>query len=127
MKYSLDHIHVRCSDVEASITYYKKMFDAKEVARAGTKEMPITILEMAGERFCFSPKRQEVTIRSQPGEPGWGIYQIGVKVENLDASLAELKERGAEISRGPLTVREGLRIFFVRGPDSVEIEVMEYS
>ena len=127
MQYSLDHIHLRCSDVAASIDYFKKMFDAKEVAKAGTEEMPITILEMAGERFSFSPKREEVDIRARPGEPGWGIYQIGLKVDNLDASLRELRELGADISAGPLTVREGLRIFFVRGPDGMEIEVMEYS
>ncbi len=127
MQYSLDHIHVRCSDAGAGIAYFKKMFDAKEIGTGGTKAMPITFLEMAGQRFAFSPKHEEVTVRAQPGEPGWGLYQIGLKVENLDASMAELKERGAEISAGPLTVRDGLRVFFVRGPDGIEIEVMEYS
>ena len=127
MHYSLDHIHIRCSDVDASIAYFKKMFDAKEVARGEAKGMPITILHMAGVRFSLSPKREEVNIRVQPDEPGWGVYQIGLKADNLDAALAELKERGAEISAEPFTVREGLRVFFVRGPDGVEIEVMEYT
>jgi predicted enzyme related to lactoylglutathione lyase len=48
-------------------------------------------------------------------------------VNDLDAALAELKERGAEISRGPIAVRDDLRVFFVEGPDAVEIEVMEYA
>ena len=126
MQYSLDHIHVRSSDVAASIAYFKKMFDAKEVAKGELKGMSFTILEMAGIRFSFSPKREEVNIRLQPHEPGWGVYQIGLKVANLDAALAELKERGAETSVEPVTVKEGLRVFFVRGPDDIEIEVMEY-
>lgn len=126
MRYSLDHIHVRCSDVAASVNYFKKMFNAKEAGTAGTREMPITFLEIAGERFAFSPRREGVNIRATPGEPGWGVYQIGVKVDDLDASMAELKERGAEISAGPIPVGEELRIFFVRGPDGIEIEVMEY-
>jgi lactoylglutathione lyase len=127
MCYSLDHIHVRCSDVDASIAYYEKMFEAKEVARTDAKGMPIITLEMAGQRVCLSPKREGVDIRMKPGDPGWGVYQIGLKVDNLDAALAELKDRGAEISSGPLNVWEGLRVLFVEGPDGVEIEVMEYT
>ncbi len=127
MHYSLDHIHLRCSDLDASIAYYEKMFGAKEVARADAKGMPIITLEMAGQRFCFSPRREGVDIRMKPGEPGWGVYQIGVKVDDLDTALKELKDRGAEISRGPLEVWEGLRVFFVNGPDGVEIEVMGYA
>ena len=127
MHYSLDHIHLRCSDLDASIAYYEKMFDAKEVARGEAKGMPIIALEMAGQRFCFSPKREGVDIRVEPDEPAWGLYQIALKVDNLDAAMAALKERGAVISRGPVDLRGGLRVFFVEAPDGVEMEVMEYA
>ena len=127
MDYSLDHIHVRCSDVDASIAYYKKMFDAKEIARGDAKGMPIITLEMAGRQFCFSPKREGVDIRVEPDESAWGIYQIALKVDDLDAAMATLKERGAEINRGPLTLGGGLRVFFVEAPDGIEMEVMEYA
>jgi lactoylglutathione lyase len=127
MHYSLDHIHLRCSDLDASIAYYEKMFDAKEVARGEAKGMPIIALEMAGQRFSFSPKREGVDIHVEPDEPGWGLYQIALKVDNLDAAMAALKERGAVISRGPVDLRGGLRVFFVEAPDGVEMEVMEYA
>jgi len=113
--------------VDESVAYYEKMFDAKEIGRGDAKGMLIIVLEMAGQRFSLSPKREGVDIGVKPGEPGWGLYQIGLKVNDLDAALAELKGRGAEISRGPITVRDGLRVFFVEGPDAVEIEVMEYT
>jgi catechol 2,3-dioxygenase-like lactoylglutathione lyase family enzyme len=127
MHYSLDHIHFRCSDLDGSVAYYEKMFDAKEVARADAKGMPIITLEMAGERFCFSPRREGVDIRMKPCDPAWGLYQISLKVDNLDAAMVELKDRGAEISRGPFTMSDQLRVFFVEGPDCVEIEIMEYT
>jgi catechol 2,3-dioxygenase-like lactoylglutathione lyase family enzyme len=127
MDYSLDHIHVRCSDVDASIAYYEKMFDARAVARGGAKGMPIITLEMAGQRFCFSLIREGVDIRVEPNEPAWGLYQIAFKVDDLDVAMATLKERGAEISRGPLTLGGGLRVFFVEAPDGIEMEVMEYA
>lgn len=126
MHYSLDHIHFRSNDLDASIAYYEKMFDAKEISRGDAKGMPIITMEMAGQRFCFSPKREGIDIRMEPNEPVWGLYQIAFKVDDLDAAMAALKERGAEISRGPLTLK-GLRVFFIQAPDGVEIEVMEYS
>ena len=113
--------------MDASIAYYEKMFDAKEVARGEVKGMPIIALEMAGQRFSFSPKREGIDIRVEPDEPGWGLYQIALKVDNLDAAMAALKERGAVISRGPVDLRGGLRVFFVEAPDGVEMEVMEYA
>ena len=127
MDYTLDHIHLRCSDVDASVAYYKRMFGAKEIGKGDAKGMPIIVLEMAGQRFSFSPKREGVDICVKPGEPGWGLYQMGLKVNDLDVAMAELRGFGAEISRGPITVRDGLRVFFVEGPDAVEIEVMEYA
>jgi catechol 2,3-dioxygenase-like lactoylglutathione lyase family enzyme len=127
MQYSLDHIHFRCSDLDATVAYYEKMFGAKEVARGEVKGMPVIALEMAGQRFSFSPRREGVDINVQPGEPGWGLYQIALKVDNLDAAMAALKECGGEISRGPMDVGGGLRVFFVEAPDGVEMEVMEYT
>ena len=70
MHYTLDHIHIRCNDVDANIAYFKKMFDAKE--------MSIITLAMAGQRFSLSPKREEVDIRVKPGEPGCGAFTRSV-------------------------------------------------
>jgi lactoylglutathione lyase len=127
MNCTVDHIHLRCSDLDVTVAYYERMFDASVVARADAKGMPIITLEMGGGRFCFSPRREGVDIHVKPGEPAWGLYQIGLKVNDLDAALAELKDRGAVISRGPLNVMEGIRVLFVDAPDGVEIEVMEYT
>jgi lactoylglutathione lyase len=127
MGYTLDHIHFRCRDVDLSAVYYEKMFNARRVGSGNAQGMPITILEVGGQRFALSPKRDDVHIAVGPDEPGWGIYQIGFKVENADTALEELRAKGAQILRGPLVVRPGVRVFFVQGPDGVEIEIMEYA
>ena len=124
MQYSLDHIHLRCSDLNACVAFYKKMFNAKEVGRGDAKGMPIVFMEMGGGRFSLSPKREGLDIEAEPGKPGWGLYQIGFRVDDLDAVLLELKELGAEISRGPLVIDESLSVAFVNAPDGVEIELM---
>ena len=47
-------------------------------------------------------------------------------VDELDATLAALAEKGIEPERAPYTVREGgSRICFVRDPDGYRVELIE--
>jgi lactoylglutathione lyase len=62
-------------------------------------------------------------------ELGTGYGHIAIGVDDLDATLARLKEdHGIEPERPPYQVREGgARICFVRDPDSYRIELIELS
>jgi lactoylglutathione lyase len=53
---------------------------------------------------------------------------IAVSVDDLGASLAELKEQGIEAEREPYRVREGgSLICFVQDPDGYRIELIDRS
>jgi lactoylglutathione lyase len=57
---------------------------------------------------------------------GTGYGHIAIGVDDLDGTLAKLKEQGIEPERPPYQVREGgSRICFVRDPDSYRIELIE--
>ena len=43
----------------------------------------------------------------------------------MDAATAELKRRGAQVIVEPKTIRPGVRIAFIQGPDHVRIELLE--
>ena len=43
----------------------------------------------------------------------------------IDAVAAELKGMGAEFTMEPRTVRPGLRVCFLRGPQGVSVELLE--
>jgi hypothetical protein len=45
-------------------------------------------------------------------------------VDDLDATVAELKRRGAEFAVEPRTPGPGLKIAFLRAPENVRIEVL---
>jgi lactoylglutathione lyase len=59
---------------------------------------------------------------------GTGYGHIAVSVDDIDETLARLKEQGIEPEREPYRVREGgSRICFVRDPDGYRIELIDRS
>jgi lactoylglutathione lyase len=61
-------------------------------------------------------------------ELGTGYGHIALSVDDLDGTLARLKEQGIEPEREPYRVREGgSRICFVQDPDGYRIELIDRS
>ena len=60
-----------------------------------------------------------------PVTPYQGLDHFGLAVSGVDAVAAELKAKGAEFTMEPRTIRPGLRICFLRGPQGVSIELLE--
>jgi lactoylglutathione lyase len=59
---------------------------------------------------------------------GTGYGHVAIAVDDLDETLARLKQQGIEPERPPYTVREGgNRLCFVRDPDQYRIELIEHS
>jgi lactoylglutathione lyase len=53
------------------------------------------------------------------------LEHIGLTVDDVDAAVAELRAKGAEIAIGPLTRNPGLRLAFIRGPEGIMIELVQ--
>ena len=45
----------------------------------------------------------------------------------IDAIAAELKTKGVKFTKEPTTVRPGVRICFIRGPEGISIELLDRS
>ena len=52
---------------------------------------------------------------------------FGLSVKEIDAVVAELKAKGAQFTMEPTTIRPGVRIAFLRGPEGVSIELLDRS
>ena len=46
-------------------------------------------------------------------------------VDNLDAAVADLRAKGAEIAVGAVMRNPGLHLAFVRGPEGVMVELVQ--
>ena len=123
--YRYDHMHVRSRDVRKTAEYYRDMFDAEIVESIQSDGKPRTDLDLNGLTIFIAAVPQEATTPPAPGEPYVGRDHFGLRVENMDEAVAELKRRGATFTLEPRTIRPGVRIAFVQAPDNVRIELLE--
>src|SRR5918992_4037524 len=112
----LIHTCYRVTDPERSIAFYEALGLEKR------REAPIR--EEAVNYFLGVPGQEspELELTYNFGvdsyEIGTGYGHIALRVDDLEATLAALKEQGIEPEREPYRVREGgSLICFVRDPD----------
>jgi lactoylglutathione lyase len=125
--YSFNHIHLLTRDPKATAQYYHRMFGAKVIESIQSDGKPRIDLELGGVSIFIlrAPPEQE-TPACPPG-PYLGLDHFGLRVSNLNEAVAELKAKGAEFAVEPKTIRPGVRIAYVRGPENVRIELVEHT
>ena len=122
----LIHTCYRITDPERSIAFYEAL--GLEMRR----ELPIR--DEAVNYFLGVPGMDqpelELTYNFGVGsyELGTGYGHIALTIDDMEATLAALAEKGIEPERAPYTVREGGSLLcFVRDPDGYRIELIERS
>jgi lactoylglutathione lyase len=120
----LIHTCYRITDPERSIAFYEALGFEKR------RELPIR--EEAVNYFLGIPGRNgpELELTYNFGvdsyELGTAYGHIAVTVDDMNAALAALAEKGIEPEKPPYRVRQGgSLIAFVRDPDGYRIELIE--
>jgi lactoylglutathione lyase len=122
--FTYDHIHLRSPNPEATAQYYERMFGA-EVIRSMQQGKPRIDLRLGGAKIFIAPVEAGSGVNPPPTTPYQGLDHFGLAVSGIDAIAAELKAKGAEFTKEPTTVRPGVRVCFIRGPEGVSIELLD--
>ena len=124
--YTWDHIHLRSPDVEATAQWYARRFGA-EIVRTTQEGKPRVDLKLGGANIFIAPVPAGSAVNPPPVTPYQGLDHFGMTIGGgtLDALAAELKAKGAEFTMEPTTMRPGVRVAFLRGPQGVSIELID--
>src|ERR1700691_1535971 len=122
--YTWDHIHLRSPDPEATAAWFERILGA-QVMRSMPQGKPRIDLKLGGANVFIMPGAPSGGVNPPPVTPYQGLDHFGLAVSGIDAVAAELKAKGVEFTMEPRTIRPGLRICFVRGPQGVSIELLE--
>ncbi len=122
--FTWDHIHLRSPDPEATAAWFERMLGAR-VIRTMVQGKPRIDLKLGGADVFIMPVAPDDGVHGPPVTPYQGLDHFGLTVSGIDAVAAELKGKGAEFTMEPRTVRPGLRVCFLRGPQGVSVELLE--
>lgn len=122
--FAFDHIHLRSPDPEATAAFYERMFGAT-VHRSSPNGKPRVDLDFCGQKVFIAQVSSDDDVASPPRSPYLGLDHVGLTVSGIDDVVAALKEKGADFTMEPTTVRPGVRIAFLRGPQDVTIELVD--
>lgn len=123
MNYACDHVHLRSRDALAAATFYVAMFSARETKRVGDDPVQRVVLDLGGLNVFIEQAPDEA--HPAAATPCLGLEHLGLRVDDIEAAMADLTARGVRV-RTAITARgPGLRVAFVEGPDGALIELLE--
>jgi lactoylglutathione lyase len=121
------HTMLRITDPERSRAFYEALGMEfrrdMDIVRDGQKEATNYFFGVPGQE-----EELELTFNhdGRTYELGTAYGHIALGVDDLDGTLARLKEQGIEPEREPYRVRDGgSRLCFVQDPDGYRIELIE--
>lgn len=117
MQLSLDHAHLFASDLEASVSFFRSMFDATVVwdQQVGGVRGVRLRLGSAFIHFYDQP----------PKAPrGGAVHHLGIETDDLDLLVRRMRERGFQF-RNPVRTDTEFRYVMLAGPDDLLIELFQ--
>jgi catechol 2,3-dioxygenase-like lactoylglutathione lyase family enzyme len=124
LTYRFDHIHVFCSNVEATERWFVEGLGAELVERRQARGAVTSDLRLGGAQILIRGAREGEQLAPAAARH-FGTDHFGLHVVDVDATIAELRRRGVKIDVEPWDFGPTLRIAFVKGPDDVRIELLQ--
>jgi catechol 2,3-dioxygenase-like lactoylglutathione lyase family enzyme len=121
---SIEHVTIRCRDIESSIDYYRRMFGAKVILRRNLAESRRIVFLRIGNSML---ELMDMGPASEPVDPRehYGVHHIGIKVEDFESVYRDLQAKGADFLGAPFEPTPGIRLVFLREPNGAVIELAQ--
>ena len=116
--YWFDHIHLMSPNPLRTIEFYEKIFGAKKVS----------MRELADGRIAANLNLNGTTIlitQSRSDSSQTGLGHFGLRTDDLETAIEELKASGVNFTQEVTEVRPGFKISFLLAPENVSIELKE--
>lgn len=115
-----DHVHLRSPDPEATAAWLEDVLGGVIIRAPGRIDV-----KLGGANVFIAKVEAGDGVNSPPATPYQGLDHFGLTVKDIDAVAAEIKAKGVKFTREPTTIRPGVRICFIRGPQGISIELLE--
>jgi len=116
----LNHVAVSVADYKDAIDFYGRQMGFREAFsfREADGSPYLTYFQVNRDTF--------VEVMQATQQRPAGCPHFGLEVENLDAAIEQLKQRGVQVRAPSLSPRTGSRIALATAPGGVNIELLEF-
>jgi methylmalonyl-CoA/ethylmalonyl-CoA epimerase len=127
----IDHVALAVSDLEKSLAHYNELWGLQKATRERVEEQGVDEAMLAIGDCCLqlvAPASQDSRLMRFIERRGEGLHHIAFRVDDIVATLEDLKAKGVElIDQAPRAGGGGSLIAFVhpRGQDGVLIELVQ--
>ncbi len=124
--YWYDHIHLISPDPLRTAQFYESMFNAERVS---TRELPdgrtSVELNLNGSRILLTQRPVQPESASKESVAGNGLEHFGIRTDNLEAAVADLKAKGVQFRDEIRVLAPSVKISFLWAPENVLVELLE--
>lgn len=129
----IDHVAIIVRSIEQALTFYRDTLGImpSEVKEVPSEQVRIAFLPMGGpggsEIELIEPTTPASSLSRFLEKRGEGLHHICLEVDDIDAALQEMREKGAPVlDTEPRIAAEGRAIFLhPKGTNGVLLELLE--
>lgn len=122
--YSFHHIHLMSPDPVKTAEFYQGVFNAELVSTEESADGNVRVaLNLGGTPVMVMKPAQATPAAAVAAPPG--LNHLGLRTDDLDASITDLKARGVKFRDEVKEILPGVRLSFFWGPENVLIELIE--
>ena len=113
----LDHVHLFASDIDTTIDFWTRFFDAEimyDTELVGSRNVRLDVGGNALHLYDQPPRRP----------PGGAVHHLGLLCEDLDDTVRTLTSRGMRFER-PIRDNPIFRYTMCEAPDGVLLELYQ--
>ena len=126
MAFEVEHIHVKGPDPRKTAQWYVDIFDAKVVKEWEIEGALFVRVDIGGVGLNISNARTGEQLGPGDATPHYGLEHFGLATDNLEEVMTRLEERGTEVFVPLRSGAMGTKIAFIRAPDDVRIELIQW-
>ncbi len=129
----IDHVAIIVRNIEQALAFYRDTLGItpSEIKEVPSEQVRIAFLPLGGpggsEIELIEPTTPDSSLVKFLEKRGEGLHHICLEVDNIDAALQEMQEKGAPVlDQEPRLAAEGRAIFLhPKGTNGVLLELIE--
>ncbi len=122
----IDHVEIVTPDMDTTIDFYTNVLGFKVRERIKIEASfleEIAYLDLADTTIELMAVKSAAPVSAEPWPAGYRM--MALEVDDMDATVAYLKTKGVELSRGPVLMGKSKRAE-IKDPNGASIEIRQW-